>query len=392
MNTLPAVLIGGPPHAGKSVLFYSLTQALRKCGIVHHAIRACPDGEGNWSQETDQAMVRLIRINKSSEWPEEFTERICRDIEQRLLPMLIDMGGKPQGTQLRIFQHCTHSLLLLKPEKVESAELWQRLVDENGLLPIARLYSSLDGPAEPPTIGPVIEGTLTGLERGTIVQGQLFNALVDRLATLFGSFSEQEKEKALFDRAPTEIVVHLTDELQRLFPGTTLWEPQMIPALLASLPQNTGLSIYGQGPQWLYSALVAFVGNAPFYQFDPRMEDRNSGWITPPRLHINSSPSSVTRVKVQEYAEATVLDVDIHTKHLDYLQAETLSFPPVSPAYGLILSGQMPSWLVTALVRLYIATAVPWIACYQPQLGHAVVVTTRTDAMKIGEVIPLPTS
>ena len=46
MNSLPAILIGGPPHAGKSVLFYSLTHALRERHIPHHAIRACLDGEG----------------------------------------------------------------------------------------------------------------------------------------------------------------------------------------------------------------------------------------------------------------------------------------------------------------------------------------------------------
>src|SRR5579884_757693 len=50
-NLLPAVLVGGPPHAGKSVLFYQLTQALRERGIAHFAIRACPDGEGDWFHE-----------------------------------------------------------------------------------------------------------------------------------------------------------------------------------------------------------------------------------------------------------------------------------------------------------------------------------------------------
>src|SRR5205807_346444 len=51
VNLLPALLIGGPPHAGKSVLFYNLTKTLHEQGVRHHAIRACPDGEGNWYQE-----------------------------------------------------------------------------------------------------------------------------------------------------------------------------------------------------------------------------------------------------------------------------------------------------------------------------------------------------
>ncbi len=42
INLLPAVLIGGPSHAGKSVLFYNLTRALRKRQIPHHALRVYP--------------------------------------------------------------------------------------------------------------------------------------------------------------------------------------------------------------------------------------------------------------------------------------------------------------------------------------------------------------
>jgi len=35
VNLLPAILIGGPLHAGKSVLTYSISQALRKRNVDH---------------------------------------------------------------------------------------------------------------------------------------------------------------------------------------------------------------------------------------------------------------------------------------------------------------------------------------------------------------------
>ena len=44
MELFPAVMIGGPPHSGKSVLAYSLTQALRARGVAHYVLRAYPDG------------------------------------------------------------------------------------------------------------------------------------------------------------------------------------------------------------------------------------------------------------------------------------------------------------------------------------------------------------
>ncbi len=49
MELFPAILVGGPPHSGKSVLTYSLTQALRRRGVDHYVLRAAPDGEGDWA-------------------------------------------------------------------------------------------------------------------------------------------------------------------------------------------------------------------------------------------------------------------------------------------------------------------------------------------------------
>jgi len=405
VNLLPAVVIGGPPHAGKSVLFYSLTKALRERAIPHHAIRACPDGEGNWSQESDQETVRLIRVK--GDWSDEFTERICLDIERRLLPMLIDMGGTPQGKQLRIFRHCTHSILLLHAHDEQNQLFWRGLVEENGLLPLAQIYSELKGTVfsisdEKPlhrrklkstsaitSVSPVIEGTLVGLERTTLAQGPLFDVLVERVASLFSSYSHEELEKTLLDQAPTELVIQLPLLLEMLSPGSKRWEPGMLPALLASLPADTPLSVFGQGPHYIYGALAAYVGQQAFYQFDPRLGEPGMGWVQPPRLQISSRTSPEVSVQLHTYEQASVLTIEIIKKHLDYLQAEVLPFPPAPSDKGLILDGSMPSWLLTALVRLYAMAGVPWIACNYPPLKSAVVVMSRVASHTIATLIPI---
>src|SRR5437667_11387417 len=116
VQPLPAILIGGPPHAGKSVLFYSITHVLRRRGIPHHAFRACPDGEGNWTQESDAETVSQIR-KSLKEWPDSFVQRICLDLGHRCLPILVDMGGHPKESQLSMLCQCTHSVLLLLADK-----------------------------------------------------------------------------------------------------------------------------------------------------------------------------------------------------------------------------------------------------------------------------------
>src|SRR5436309_1786379 len=143
IKLLPAVLIGGPPNAGKSVLFYSLTKTLHERGVPHHAIRACPDGEGNWYQQIQQQLdpetIRLIRVK--GPWTLAFVDGIRRDLENRHFPLLVDMGGKPQDWQRRILLGCSHSILLLRPDEPESAERWRTLTNKAGLLSLAEIDS-----------------------------------------------------------------------------------------------------------------------------------------------------------------------------------------------------------------------------------------------------------
>ncbi len=385
MNLLPAILIGGPPHAGKSVLFYSLARALRERDIPHHAFRACPDGEGNWFHELDQEKVRLIRVKGT--WTDDFVKRICVDIEQRHLPLLVDIGGRPTEQQTCLFRNCTHSLLLLRADQEDTADFWRHLVKVNSLLPLAELYSAQSSESTIDAAGPVIKGTLVGLERGSLVQGPLFNALVERIVLLFTSYSPEELEKTKLDMAPTELVVNLGTFLQAWAPQTRRWKPEMIPRLLAELPAETPLAVYGPGPNWLYAALVAHAGRQPFYQFDPRI-----GWVAPPPLQISTDITPDVQVELRTYEQATVLSMRIVSDHLDYLQADHLPFPPVPTERGLILDGRIPHWLLTSLVRLYKESAVAWIACRQIQLEGAVVVTSRTTDHAPGDLVTLPVS
>lgn len=383
MNLLPAILFGGPPHAGKSILFYHLAKALRERGIPHHAIRACPDGEGNWFHELDQDKVRLLRVK--GEWTDDFVKRICLDLERRHLPMLVDLGGRPTEREICLFRTCTHSLLLLRPDQEDNANTWRQLVKRHGLLPLAELSSQQDGPSYLDTDAPVITGTLAGLERGSPVQGPLFDALVERIALLFSSYSLEELEQTKLDMAPVELVANLDVFLQRWSPRERRWEREMIPRLLAELPAETPLAVYGPGPNWVYESLAAHAGHQPFYQFDPRI-----GWVAPPPLLLNTSTMPEVQVEPRLSEQSTVLSIRIVSDHLDYLQADHLPFPPIPTECGLILDGRLPLWLATALVRLYQQTDVPWIACRQIQLEGAVVVSSRAASPVPGDLVTFP--
>jgi CRISPR-associated protein Csx3 len=387
VNLLPAVVIGGPPHAGKSVLFYQLTYALRERGIRHHAIRACPDGEGNWSQESDRETVSRIRVK--GDWSDIFVKRICLDLEHRRLPFLVDMGGRPQAAQMDIFNQCTHSVLLLRTDKDDYTQLWQGLIAENGLLLLAEIYSQLEGESTITSETPVLKGILTGLKRHSKISsgGQLFDTLVDRIATLFNSYSPLELETVFFEQAPTECVLNLYQSLHAINPVATDWELAMLEPFLASLPERTPLSVYGAGPNWLYAALAIHAHPQDFYLFDPRLP---IGWIQPLALYLGSARFPELDVALRQYQDMTLLAVKIVPKHLDYFQSDSLPFPPVNAHTGLVIDGALPNWLLTALVRLYKESGVAWIAPYYVRAKKAVVVYTRVETYRLGDTIQLP--
>jgi len=382
VNLLPAILVGGPPHAGKSVLTYSLTQALRKRNIDHYVIRACPDGEGDWSQEIDQRAVSRIRVK--GDWTQDFVKNICRDLERRHLPLLVDIGGRPEQWQSVILRHCTHSLLLLHADNENTANFWRQLAATNGLLPLAQLASALDGLSTITSETPIVMGTLVGLKRNTLAHGPLFDLLVERIVSLFSSYSSEELRRGHLDSAPGE-VVDVDTLIKDWAPESKRWEPKMLVPLLDKVPQDTPLAVYGRGTNWLYAALAVHTNTEPFYQFDSRL-----GWVTPLPVQFGMSTSPEVQIIPDEYEHLSVLFVRPANDHIDYEQVKDLSFPPLSSKQGLILSGKLPLWLVTALVRLYNDVGTPWIACYYPQLEGAIVVVSHIEAHAIGDIIPLP--
>ncbi len=393
VNLLPAVLVGGPPHAGKSVLFYRLTQALRAHGVDHYALRACPDGEGNWFHEGDPELMSTLRVKLTGEWPPAFVQSITQALEHRSLPFLVDMGGHPKASEACLPRNCTHSILLVREDKPEDIRLWEDFMEEHNLLPLARLISRQTGESIVTASTPLLEGIITGLERsaasGQAGAGPVFEELLARLLVLFTSYNLQERKMLHFEHAPTELVLDVQQELQAVKSGATFWEPAMLPACHARLPVGVPLSVYGPGPGWLYAALAAYTDPQPFYLYDPKQP---FGWIPPVRVMLSPGVSwtEEMHVEVSESQEATILHIRFPHDRLNYLQPDSLPVPPVIPERGLIIDGRLPHWLLTALTRLYQSSGVAWIASFSPPLGKAVVVFSRQASPQPGDLVVRP--
>ncbi|HEY1352217.1 MAG TPA: CRISPR-associated protein Csx3 [Ktedonobacteraceae bacterium] len=376
----PAVLIGGPPHAGKSVLTYSLTRALRTYGVEHYVMRACPDGEGHWSQETLRQVAEAIR--QKGVYTDEFVRRVCADIQRRRIPFLIDVGGLPQGDQFQIFQCCTHAILL--QHRVPSQRDWQSIVAEYRLELVADLISDLDGVPTLDACEPIVRGTLVGLHRGTTTRDEPFESLVRRLISLFNAPTIRMLSKVYAAQARTEQVLNLPQILNLLAPGQLDWTPAILPRLLAEVPARLPLSVYGRAAHWVCTALALHIHPATFYQFDARL-----GWLAPLCLQIGLAAHPDISFRLEQREDFMLLDVHLCTANLDYDQLRDLNAPRLPVQQGLVISGKLPLWLASSLAISYRESGLPWIAGYYPQSQGAIVVFSRVPTHRPGDCIAL---
>jgi CRISPR-associated protein Csx3 len=380
MELFPAVLIGGPPNSGKSVLTYNLTQALRERGVQHYVLRAAPDGEGDWASEAERDLMRTILVSRA--WTPAFVEHVCASLAHRPLPLIVDAGGRPTAWQEAIFDSCTHAVLLTPDESARAA--WLELVNRHHVILLADLRSELHGVSQVTAAQPVLTGVIAGLEWGQRIGGPTFEALVERIARLF-AYDPEKLRRSHLAAAPVETAIDL-DRLARTlgvpFTGDkATWQPHHLPCLLDYLPEATPVGLYGRGPNWLYAAVALLAYPEPFYQFDARL-----GWVRPPTLCVGTPAADApVQARSQRRAGHTHLAFTITKAHLDYTEAAGLTVPPVLPGQGVVLSGKLPLWLYTALALTYVPYA-RWMAVYQPQCGdEAIVVSSGDPQLPVGE-------
>ncbi len=371
-NPLPAVVLGGSPHRGKSVLAYSLTRALRARAVPHYLLRAYPpDGEGDWFHEGEQDIVRHLRVKGARS--ERWLPLLRRDVARRHLPLIVDMGGLPTPEQESVLDDCTHGVLLTATE--EEREEWAARFAAHGLVLLADLRSDLHGENRLEAREPVLRGVLAGLERGQTASGPVFQTLVDRLAELFRPFADGLYRYHM-ETAPTELVVDLQRLAERMGRDPLRWEVSDLPAVLEYLPSGEPLALYGRGPNWLYAAVAVQALPAPFYLFDARL-----GWGVAPALTEGvPDPGGPIEVRVDCSQSAAKMMFHLPDAYLDVEEADGMTVPPC-PSEGLILEGKLPLWLWAALARFY-APRQAWLAIVQPQLtlresGFAVVIFRR---------------
>ena len=387
-SQFPAILIGGPPHSGKSVLIYSLTRALREAHISHYVLRACPDGEGDWAYQIPQDMVRAIRVK--GEFTPQFTHRVVGYLQKRHLPLLVDVGGMPTPEQEQIFAHCTHAILLIgdradEPEAFDhDREKWEALMQRNQVPILATFRSDLQEANRLQSAHNEPFQTLSALERGKEVYGPVFEEVIDHLSGLM-LFAERSLATVHKKQLPPGVhFIDLPTLAGKLGNRDRLWQPDELPFLLDQVPANQPVAIYGRSANWVYAALALAAGSNPFTMFDAKL-----GWVTPPALprRAHNLGEDDWQTHLRPYQNNLLLEMSTGSQYLDIDDPERIPLPPIPEGEGVILSGRIPHWLLVAVCR-HLAPTQPWLAVYQPPLRASLVVSSQSKKQMIGQLIP----
>lgn len=185
------IAVGGPPHSGKSVFLAELYRQLlarRPAGVFLQ--RACPDGEGMWSAESDPFLVKEIRRKGNFDAGfMTFTLKAIEALGTRFPITLVDLGGRRSAQNAEILARSTH-LIILSSKETENGE-WQKFAEAEGCQTLSVFGSRLVKRDD---------GTLDGSVRSsadfsaTTVTGELLNldrdSGSDPYVSVVGQFSD----------------------------------------------------------------------------------------------------------------------------------------------------------------------------------------------------------
>ncbi|MBL1179325.1 CRISPR-associated ring nuclease Crn3/Csx3 [Pantanalinema sp. GBBB05] len=178
-----AILIGGPPDSGKSLLSNAIRGAISQhyptCRIFLH--RANWDGQGNWTYESPDSTLTedLVQgFDAKLHWhpeaanlvPQYFQEQagFVENLRRVRDLLLVDVGGVPQPEKQPVVDACSHYFVISSdPIAIDS---WHKLCSPN--LPcLAVMHSEPDVKPDLLALSPILElklGLRAIAETGTL--------------------------------------------------------------------------------------------------------------------------------------------------------------------------------------------------------------------------------
>lgn len=385
------IVFCGPPHSGKSVFIANLINKLPT--DAYTIIRACPDGEGNWSNNKNQNETSIVR--KKGKFTSSFIEDACRTIDNQTNKIvLVDVGGIISKENKQIFEHCDSFVVLSSDEKKKRE--WLDFGKEQGLECLGVLDSRLEGKEEIYSRQPYLQGKIVGLERGEVLENsQVINAIVSDIVQKSKYGEKAEKENTDFKGImidDTELGFELGYGKEIPTENGTLikqvrWKEEALPEIYKNIQQkNTSkqeVKINGIRANFVLCNICKALrknGVQDISIFDARMKQYIPIKKLPKKRGARQTEGLL--YNMIENKENIFMDIDITKEQYSLDDYEKCMLPQVNENKNLYLSGRMPLWLLASITSSYDSNK---IFTFQPGKGFTCI--SSIDEKELGTIV-----
>ena len=384
-------IVCGPAHSGKSVFIANLIYRLPSDSST--TIRACPDGEGTWSNNKNQQEVSNVR--KKGKFTKEFIENSCKAIDNQTSDIvLVDVGGVMTKENRKIFRHCDNFIVLSSNEKLK--QKWLRYGQYLGLECIGCIDSALEGKEKIYSREPYLQGKIVGLERGEKLENsELLKTIVSDIVEK----SKQEKTKKTETQSFNGVIIENMELATKIGNVTetlteqgnvikhTEWSPSHIPQVYKIINKKINFKdevrIQGIRPNFLITAICKACqkqGVKKISAFDIRSNQYIPIRQLPKKRGIKIKNG--LSYNVIQNKENVFLNIDLLQDNYTLEDYSKCILPQINERKNLYLSGRLPNWLIASITNSYNSSR---IYTFQPGRGFSCV--SSIDERDLGTVV-----
>lgn len=239
------IFVAGEPNSGKSVFVYLLHRALCEMGCQVHLLRAAPDGEQVWVQETDESIRSVYR--QKGDFTIFFAKQLSRIIHTyNGTILLVDAGGKMSLENETIAETCNSAIVVTR----NNLSNWLEWIARKELTILATLRSRVQGVSSITKEGDRITGFIAGLQRGSAKPNHAVQQLAEMIRNRAGVLKFESKD--LF------YAVHRVHDFTAVTVLKSVWDITPNQINWNEIPQLTTdcVIIDGEVPCWIILLLV----------------------------------------------------------------------------------------------------------------------------------------
>ena len=385
------IVFCGPSHSGKSVFIANLIDKLPT--DAYTIVRACPDGEGNWSNNKNQKETSIVR--KKGEFTKSFIDDACKVIDNQTNKIvLVDVGGIISKENEQVFKHCDSFVVLSNDEKKKNE--WLNFGQGLGLECLGCLDSSLEGEEEIYTRKPYIQGRIVGLERGNLLEhSNVINAMVSDIVQKSRYGEKTEKENTNFvgtmvDDTQLGFALGYGKEIQ-IEDGTKIkqvkWSEKALPEIFKYIKEKVNtkqaIRINGIRANFVLCAICKALkknGGQNISTYDARTKQYIPIKSLPKKKGIKQAKG--LSYNIIESKENVFVDIDITKEQYSLEDYKQCVLPKIKENKNLYLSGKIPLWLLASISSSYELNK---IFTFQPGKGFTCI--SATEEKELGTIV-----